>query len=128
MKKTCVVCGKEYEVLRSCHINRQIYCNKECQRVAVLKRQAERFQNDPEYRNRINESAKKWQKKHRKPIICMICGEEMEGNTKRRMHDECVYEDCRKMYEAIGDFTVAQIHRLEMRGYTKKEFVEEYCV
>jgi hypothetical protein len=42
------------------------------------------------------------------------------------MHDECVYSDCMKVLKEGKKLSNTQIQRLYARGYTLKEFIEEY--
>ena len=42
------------------------------------------------------------------------------------MHNECVYEDCRKTLEEGKTLSHVQLLRLQARGYTIPEFKEEF--
>lgn len=116
MTRECMICGKEFET----NHGTKKFCSKEC--AAINHRQV----------------AKDWYRIHGKVyrkqsngiVLCRICGEPIYRNVGIRstsiMHDECVFKQCKDVLQAGEKLSTAQIQRLSARGYTQKEFIEEY--
>ena len=62
--------------------------------------------------------------------MCRICGKPVYRDINKRstatMHDECVFSQCADVMSSGEQLTKAQIQRLYSRGYTIKEFKEDY--
>lgn len=67
-------------------------------------------------------------------IHCKICGKEVKpeysvyGPSYRRMHEECIIEDCMKTIDEGKTLSKKQYMRLYTLGYNKTEFIEEYAL
>lgn len=113
--KICTVCGKEYTPRRY----DQLTCSAECRTVHNYETKHKR---DKDYYT------------YKPTSKCKICGKTVINsfalNPNRRtsatMHDECVFEDCRKTLEAGETLNHVQLLRLQARGYTIPEFKEEF--
>ena len=125
MEKTCIICGKQFTpVLR--HSGIQLTCGPECRKIYNDERSKIRRQN-PEFR------AKKHQGYYDTHVIqCLICGKPvnrvfLEGRliAKPRLHDECVYTDCRNSLLCGRRLNPVQQQRLVAKGYGVKDFVVE---
>lgn len=63
--------------------------------------------------------------------LCALCGKPIKRNYSTghrecsRMHDECVFKDCKNAILSGEKLTRAQSERLYRRGYTVKEFKAE---
>lgn len=114
-EKSCTVCGRIYIPIRY----DQLTCSAECRAI---------------HNAEIKHSRDKMYYKYKPTSLCKICGKTVvnsyEFNPNRRksatMHDECVYEDCRKTLEAGETLNHVQLLRLQARGYTIPEFKEEF--
>lgn len=125
MEKTCIICGKQFTpVLR--HSGIQLTCGPECRKIYNDERSKIRRQN-PEF------LAKKHQGYYDTHVIqCLICGKPvnrvfLEGRliAKPRLHDECVYTDCRNSLLCGRRLNPVQQQRLAAKGYGVKDFVVE---
>lgn len=125
MEKTCIICGKQFTpVLR--HSTVQVTCGPECRKIYNNERSRLR-QQDPEF------LAKKQRDYYATHVIrCLICGKPvnrvfLEGRliSKPRLHDECVYADCRNSLLCGKRLDHVQQLRLAAKGYGVKEFVKE---
>lgn len=125
MEKTCIICGKQFTpVLR--HSSVQLTCGPECRKIYNGERSRIRQQN-PDF------LAKKHRDYYATHVIqCLICGKPvdrvfLEGRliAKPRLHDECVYEDCRRSLLCGKRLDHVQQLRLASKGYGVKEFVKE---
>lgn len=116
MTKICKICGREFETN---HGTKKL-CSKNC---AVINK---RLQAKEWYR--IHGRVYKKQKNN--IVLCRICGEPIHRTCGIRstsiMHDECVFRQCKDVLKAGEKLSTAQIQRLSARGYTQKEFIEEY--
>lgn len=127
MEKTCIICGKQFTpVLR--HSSVQLTCGPECRKIYNGERSRIR-QQDPDF------LAKKHQYYYgTHKTLCLICGKPvnrvfLEGRliAKPRLHDECVYADCRNSLLCGKRLDHVQQLRLASKGYGVKEFVKETC-
>lgn len=130
MIKQCMVCGKDFEP-RYNLVNRQLCCSKECSKERERLYSAERYA-DPVRRENYLERQKELRKQKIKPRKCIICGEDVipDGYFHRynhtKMHDECVFNDCLETLGKGEHLDKTQVQRLAARGYTMKEFIQEY--
>lgn len=123
---TCIICGKEYEPYY-CYGKRQKTCSKECRR----KYHIQYAKNNPNkylYMERSNIRARERKNGH---VICRICGKPVyrtftAGEGTPWMHYQCVIDDCIATVRAGEKLSKKQRSRLEQRGYSKTEFIEEF--
>lgn len=121
MIKKCKVCGKEFTPAAR-HERVQQICSDEC-RTKNWCNLAKEPENLKKMRDR---------QRQKSFTICRICGKQIIRNydldrnaSTSRLHDECVFEDCRKTILAGKTISHAQQLRLYARGYTIKEFKAE---
>lgn len=127
--KQCVICGKEFLKYQSC----QITCSKECSLENRKRRQYELYHSDIEFARKSRRISSK-KIRHANPSVrCLICGEiiyrapdEDWKHSKPRMHDECIYKDCVATLKAGERLSQRQYLRIQSRGWTLKEFKEEF--
>ena len=117
MIKTCKICGKQFET----NNRRKICCSNECSKKnarIITKLWNDRFHRD--YQRKRNKGT----------VLCRICGEPVFRDIHKRstatMHDDCVFEQCADILLSGNKLTKAQMQRLYSRGYTIKEFKEDY--
>ena len=128
MKKICVICGKEYEP----HFTKektQKTCSKECREVLTNKYNLEYRRRDYVRKRHIA-----YMRKYNGNPKCVICGKPIErnystGHTARtRMHEECVYQDIINTLKSGQKLNTAQYQRISSRGYSVKDFIEEFMI
>ena len=113
----CVICGKMFEPAPR-HKNWQKTCSIECRTIynkeydmsdRNLKKRRERYRNT-------------------KNAYCRLCGKpiirkhDVDNLSTTRMHDSCIYLDCKKTLDSGEILSKAQAERLYYRGWTIKEF------
>lgn len=117
-KKKCKICGKEFET----NYRRKSCCSEKC--AEINKREITRQW------NKLHAADYRRAKRKGISVVCRICGEPIYRDINKRstavMHDECVFRQCAEVLTKGERLTTAQIQRLYARGYTKKEFIEEY--
>lgn len=129
IKKNCVICGKEIEVINPQHC----LCSDECRRVRRRMKQTA-----PEYRAKANERRRRRYKKqnweHAKVIPCKICGKPVKPEFyDDRMHRKFYHESCvlSEALQAVSEgvkFNDKRVKRAcNLYGYTIKELREEIC-
>ena len=123
----CVICGKEFVPYRT-YGERQKTCSVECRKVYVRRYQREISRTD-EYKKH---SADLLRKRRNGSVICRICGKPIyrtffPGEGSPWMHYECVINDCINTVKEGKPLTHKQLLRLDSRGYSKTEFMEEYA-
>lgn len=118
----CKICGSEFLKISS----RTLTCSPECSRENRLRYQARYHEANREY-------IRHYEQTHRKPrprAYCRICGELIThrelGQIRTWMHDECVYADVLETIKSGKPVQKKQYLRLQARGWTMKEFLEEY--
>lgn len=125
MEKTCIICGQPFTpALR--HSSVQVTCGPECRKIYNGERSRIR-QQDPEF---LAKKHQYYYDTHK--TLCLICGKPvnrifLEGRliAKPRLHDECVYADCRRSLLCGKRLDHVQQLRLASKGYGVKEFVKE---
>lgn len=125
MKKTCIICGKQFTpVLR--HSGIQLTCGPECRKIHNEERSIIR-RHDPEF---LAKKHQDYYDTHK--TLCLICGKPvnrvfLEGRliSKPRLHDKCVYDDCRNSLLCGKRLDHVQQLRLASKGYGVKEFIKE---
>lgn len=127
MEKICIICKKPFTPAPR-HETVQRTCSEECRRI-YNNEYAKAKQRDPAIKAR---KRKQYYDTHK--TYCQLCGEVVEHDlTARsnaptaRMHDECVYEDCRRTLMCGKKLNHAQQLRLMYRGYSITDFKDE-CV
>ena len=131
IKKNCIICGKEIEVVNSRHC----LCSDEC-RKARRKQLYEKYKNSPEYEDKRRLYCARWlEKSHKNPkvIPCKICGEPVPPtfNGKNRMgrshyHEKCVLSEAIKAIQEGCKHNDKRIRRASNTfGYTMSELIEE---
>jgi hypothetical protein len=117
MTKNCKICKKEFET----NNRRKVCCCSKCADInkRIITKQWNELHGTDYQRKKRNGCS-----------LCRICGEPMHRDVHKRstatMHDECVYSDCMKVLKEGKKLSNTQIQRLYTRGYTLKEFIEEY--
>lgn len=117
MTKNCKICKKEFET----NNRRKVCCCSKCADInkRIITKQWNELRGTDYQRKKRNGCS-----------LCRICGEPMHRDVHKRstatMHDECVYSDCMKVLKEGKKLSNTQIQRLYARGYTLKEFIEEY--
>ena len=123
---TCVICGKQYEPYY-CYGDRQKTCSKEC-RKEYARLYARNNPKKYEYMEKMKQRKKERINGH---VICKLCGKPVYrtfilGEGSPQMHYQCVIDDCIATIRPGEKLNRKQIARLEQRGYSKTEFIEEY--
>lgn len=125
MEKTCIICGKKF-IPAARHETIQLTCGLECRKIRNNEKTMARKQ-DPDIRAR---NQKRYYDTHK--TYCVLCGKVVEhvsfmtsNAPTARMHDECVYEDCRRSLMTGYRINHVQQLRLAYRGYGVSEFVNE---
>lgn len=126
IKKNCIICGKEIEVVNSRHC----LCSDEC-REARKKQLYEKYKNSPEHK----EKNRLWRaRNHKNPkvIPCRICGEPVPPTFREnRMgrshyHEKCVLSEAMQAVREGCKCNDKRIHRAwNTFGYTMSELIEE---
>ena len=123
IKKNCVVCGKEIEVVNS----RYCLCSDECRKARA--REYQRSYMDIETHRKYMKE-KRW--RNPKIIPCKICGEPVPPtfNGKNKMcrshyHENCVLSEAIKAIQEGCKCNDKRIHRAwNTYGYTMSEIIE----
>lgn len=125
MEKICIICKKPFTPAPR-HNSVQRTCSPECRRIYNNERSLAR-QHDPE-----NKARRKKQYYDTHKTYCQLCGKVVEhpiyatnNAPTARMHDECVYEDCRRSLLCGSRIGHVQQLRLAYRGYRVKDFIAE---
>ena len=122
----CIICGKMYEPYH-CYGKRQLTCSPECRKTynrQYAREHARTYESLEKQKQRARE-------KNNGHVICRICGKPVyrtfvAGEGSPWMHFDCVMADCVKTVKAGEKLSWKQMQRLYARGYTIKEFIEEY--
>ena len=130
IKKNCIVCGKEIEVVNP----QYCLCSDECRKVRG-KQLSEKYKNSPEYKEKSRLYNARWlEKKHKNPKVtpCRICGEPVppifrENRISRaHYHEKCVLSEAFKAIQEGCKFNDKRIRRAwNTYGYTMSEIIEE---
>lgn len=129
IKKQCVICGKEIEVINPHYC----LCSDECRKI-----RQEMQRHDPERRaesyRRKCEFIKQQRRMHPRVVPCRICGNPVEpefydGRMHRKFHHEsCVLSEALQAVSEGAGFDDKRIRRANnLYGYTVKELREEMC-
>ena len=101
IKKQCIVCGKEFEVVNS----RYCLCSDECRK----KRRAElemKYSSDPVIVERRRIQSRERSRKNAKIILCKICGKPVPpSDTGGRLSHKYYHEECvvKEALQAIAE-------------------------
>ena len=127
IKKNCIVCGKEIEVVNP----QYCLCSDECRKVRV-KQRYEKYKNSPEYEDKRRLY---YARNHKNPKIipCKICGKPVPPtfNGKNKMcrphyHEKCVLSEAVKAIQEGCKCNDKRIRRAwNTYGYTMSEIIEE---
>ena len=134
IKKQCIVCGKEIEVVNS----RYCLCSEECKK----KRRAElhkKYMSDPDLYERHRIQTRERFRKNAKIIPCKICGEPVAATecggrlSRKHYHEECVIKEALqaiseggKSTKSTGDKRIFRAHNvLGMSVGELKELLRE---
>ena len=116
-KRVCKICGKEFET----RYYRRKCCSPECSKVNA--REITRIWNSIHH-------TEWWRNKNNGKVLCKICGKpifRIEGRrSTAQMHDECVFNQCKDVLKAGKKLNGMQGQRLAARGYTIREFKEDF--
>lgn len=124
--ESCIVCGRDFLKTSS----QKKTCSPACSHVNAMINLEKRKQKDPEgAKEKAREYSRKWRKEHPQ-AFCKICGGAIwrgdSGRSRTQMHEKCVYDDCLKTLRSGKELSKMQYLRLQARGWTLKEFKEEY--
>lgn len=127
MKNICTICGKEYEPYYA-YGERQKTCSPECR---AIRNQQYHEQNKERHRALSKIRYQKKRLEQNGHVLCRICGKPIYrtftiGEGQPWMHYECVLDDCINTLRSGGKLSHKQLLRLEARGFTKREFIEEF--
>lgn len=129
IKKQCVVCGKEFEVVNSHYC----LCSDECRKIRA------RMQwSNPEYRQKANERNRERRRVRNrlnpKIIPCRICGKPVEPDfygdrmCRKFHHESCVLSEAlQAVSEGFGKSDKRIKRAYNLCCYTLKELREEAC-
>lgn len=122
----CIICGKMFEPYR-CKGKRQKTCSEECRNVYKRRYYREHGISD-EQKKKNKERQQEARNGH---VLCRICGKPvfrtfLAGEGQPWMHEECVFNDCIETVVRGEKISKKQQSRLERRGYTIVEFMEEF--
>ena len=130
IKKNCIICGKEIEVVNP----QYCLCSDECRKVRG-KQLCEKYKNSPEYKEKSRlYCARQLERKHKNPkvIPCKICGEPVSPTFRENKmcrshyHENCVLSEA---MQAIRDGCKISDKRIRRAwntfGYTMSELIEE---
>lgn len=114
MQKQCVICGQLFTPYLP---TRQRTCSPECRKTDQLN-----------YRHSdIYKQKRKAQYRKKHVALCRICGRPIDCTKLSRpvhMHDECLFDECKRTLNAGKRLSELQRNRLASRGYTITEFRE----
>ena len=125
IKKNCIICGKEIEVVNP----QYCLCSDECRKVRG-KQLSEKYKNSSEYEDKRRLY---YARKHKNPKIipCKICGEPVPPTFREnRMgrshyHENCVLSEAIKAIQEGCKFSDERIRRAwNTYGYTMSEIIE----
>lgn len=129
IKKNCIVCGKEIEVVNP----QYCLCSDEC-RKARRKQLYEKYKKSPEYEDKLRLYRARWvEKNHKntKVIPCKICGENVPPTfrenrmTRSHYHEKCVLSEAFKAIQEGCKISDKRIRReMNVCGYTMSEIIE----
>ena len=123
MKKTCIVCGNEFEAAQSNYT----ICSDECRQ----KRKLEHYKKYGQKYCKKYTYADKYAKSHNKIVLCRFCGEKvlpeyLNGRFHRfRYHQECLIDKGIKAMqngEIFGKSKTLKI--VTNKGFTKRELID----
>ena len=133
IKKQCIVCGKEIEVVNS----RYCLCSDECRK----KRRAElemKYSSDPVIVERRRIQSRERSRKNAKIILCKICGKPVPpSDTGGRLshkyyHEECVVKEALqaiaeggKSTKGTGDKRIFRAHNVLGMGVKELKELQE---
>ena len=130
IKKNCIICGKEIEVVNP----QYCLCSDECRKVRA-KQRYEKYKNSPEYKEKSRlYCARQLERKHKNPkvIPCKICGEPVSPTFRENKmcrshyHEKCVLSEAMEAVRAGCKISDKRIYRARnMYGYTMSELIEE---
>ena len=130
IKKNCIICGKELEVVNP----QYCLCSDECRKVRG-KQLCEKYNKSPEYEDKRRLwYARNLERKHKNPkvIPCKICGEPVPPTFRENKmcrshyHEKCVLSEAIKAIQEGCKYDEKRIYRARnMYGYTMSELIEE---
>lgn len=130
IKKNCIICGKEIEVVNPCYC----LCSDECREIRG-KQLYEKYKKSPEYEDKRKlQYARQLERIHRNPkvIPCRICGEPVPPTfrenrmTRSHYHEKCVLSEAFKAIQEGCKHSEKRIRRAwNACGYTMSEIIEE---
>lgn len=123
MKKTCVVCGNEFEAAQSNYI----ICSNECRQ----KRKSEYCEKYGQKYHKNYTYAEKYARVHSKNVACRFCGENIlpeyiNGRFHRyHYHQECLINKGIKAMQNGEKFGKSNILKIvSNKGFTKQELID----
>ena len=130
IKKNCIVCGKEIEVVNP----QYCLCSDECRKVRA-KQWYEKYRKSPEYEDKRRlQCTRELEKNHKNPkfIPCKICGKPVPPTfrenrmSRSHYHEKCVLSEAMQAVREGCKCNDKRIHRAwNTFGYTMSEVIEE---
>lgn len=122
----CIICGKMFEPYR-CKGKKQLTCSEECRKAYAKQYYREHGVN----KEKQKEAIQRQREAKNGHVICRICGKPVfrtfaVGEGQPWMHEECVFNDCIETVVCGQTLSGKQRQRLDRRGYSISEFIEEF--
>ena len=133
IKKQCIVCGKEIEVVNS----RYCLCSDECRKKRTYEHN-KKYMSDPVIHERHRLQSMKSYRRRAKIIPCKICGEPVPASdsggrmSRKHYHEECVIKEALqaiseggKSTKGTGDKRIFRAHNVLGMGVRELKELQE---
>ena len=133
IKKQCIVCGKEIEVVNS----RYCLCSDECRKKRTYELN-KKYMSDPVIHERHRLQSMKSYRRRAKIIPCKICGEPVPASdsggrmSRKHYHEECVIKEALqaiaeggKSTKGTGDKRIFRAHNVLGMGVKELKELQE---
>ena len=133
IKKQCIVCGKEIEVVNS----RYCLCSDECRKKRTYELN-KKYMSDPVIHERHRLQSVKSYRRRAKIIPCKICGEPVPASdsggrmSRKHYHEECVVREALqaiseggKSTKGTGDKRIFRAHNVLGMGVRELKELQE---
>ena len=133
IKKQCIVCGKEFEVVNS----RYCLCSDECRKKRTYELN-KKYMSDPALHERHRLQSIESYRRRAKIIPCKICGEPVPASdsggrmSRKHYHEECVIKEALqaiseggKSTKGTGDKRIFRAHNVLGMGVRELKELQE---
>ena len=125
--RKCIICGREFVPYRNMPTHKT--CSIECRKEQTRRKNRENYQTFHE--EILRKQRSKARRLNNGTVLCRICGRPVyrDWETKANhgwFHDECIYDDIIETLANGERVSILQRQRLYSRGYTLKEFIEDF--